>query len=173
MKNLILCLTLISSTNLLAQKKEHAHGHSSLAAHEHGTVKMAMAIEGKTIALDMDGPSETFLGFEHKAVSKADLLALKNAKELWNAELLGKLVMFDRGLDCKVNKATFEQVNHAGEHSEIEARAEITCAKDPKGSDLKIGLKDKFGKIKNLKLEIIGNQNKTLDIKKAIENVRL
>jgi hypothetical protein len=134
---------------------------------------MAIAVEANTIALDLDGPSESFLGFERKAVSKKDMQTLKNAKELWTTLLLVKLVILDPGLECKLNSATFEQVNHAGEHSEIEARAEITCAKDPKGSDLKIAIKDQFPKIKKMKLEVIGNQNNTLDLKKTIENVRL
>lgn len=166
----LVTFSLLVSASAFGQHKEH---HTSLGAHEHGTVKMAMAIEGRKVEIDMDGPSESFLGFEHIAQSKNDLLALKRAKELWNVEILSKLVMLDSKLNCKIDSASFEQTKPEGEHSEIEATAQFTCATDLKGSDMKIGLKDKFPKIKKLKLEIIGAQSKVIDIKKTIEHVKL
>lgn len=166
----LVSLSILCSVTAFGQHNEH---HTALGSHEHGSVKMSMAIDGKKVEIDLEGPSESFLGFEHKAKSKSDLQALQRAKELWNAEILTKIVMLDSKLDCKIDSTSFEQTQPAGEHSEIEASAQFTCAMDLKGSDMKIGLKDKFPKIKKLKLEIIGAQSKVLDIKKAIEHVKL
>lgn len=163
---------------------EHdAHKHHNLGAHEHGNVKLAFAIEGKSLDIDMDGPSESFLGFEHKPVSKDDQLAFNKANDLWTKEILTKLIMFPNNFNCRIDAANFHQ-NYEEEstgtkksslHSEIEATAKITCDGGSfKGSEVKIGLKDKFPKIKKLKLEILEeDKTKSLDIKKAIETIRL
>lgn len=174
MKIAFLLLT-VFSLNVFAAEKGHNshHSHKALSAHEHGHVVMAMAIEGKNIDIDLSGPSEAFLGFEHAPKSKEDQLTFKRAKDLWTIEILSKLVMFDSGLKCTVTSANFEQTTEEGTHSEVKAEAVIACQKDLKGSDVKIGLKDKFPGIKKCKMEIIGASTKTLDIKKAIENVRL
>jgi hypothetical protein len=46
------------------QKFAQKHSHS-LNAHEHGAIKLNIVIDGKDIEFEIDGPSESFLGFEH------------------------------------------------------------------------------------------------------------
>lgn len=167
--------------NAYAEKGHHKH---ALDAHEHGTVKLAFAIEDKTMEVDMEGPAESFIGFEHMPKTENEKLAFSRAQSLWTAELLTKLIMVDSRLNCQIDSATFEQISEApaaekkgkkaGEHSEIEAKAKISCkAAGFKGTDVKIGIKDKFPKIKDLTLEVLGTETKSLKIKKTIESVRL
>lgn len=156
----------------MAENNGHKH---NLSAHEHGHVKLAMAIEGNSVDVDLDGPSESFIGFEHRPVSKEDLMALSRAKDLWTKEMLTKLIIFPKNLNCRIEGSQFNQIFEAGVHSEIEATAKFICnGVLMKGTEIKIGLKAQYPKIKKLKLEIIDtDKTKSLDIKKAVETVRL
>lgn len=182
MKLTAIILSLLLSSSLMA--KHDGHKHHNLSAHEHGAVKLAFAIEGKTVDIELEGPSESFLGFEHKPTSAEDKKVLNSASELWNKDLLTKVIMFPSNLNCLIDYSKFIQNfeestetkgKKSAEHSEIEATAKLTCSGGTlKGSDVKIGIKDKFPKIKKLKLEIIdADKTKSVDIKKAIETVRL
>jgi hypothetical protein len=182
MKISAIIISLFLSSSLMAE--HDGHKHHNLSAHEHGVVKLAFALEGKTIDIEVDGPSESFLGFEHKPTSTDDKLAYNRASELWNKEILTKVIMFPSNLNCQIETSKFIQNfsdpaetknKKSGEHSEIEATAKLTCNGGSfKGADVKIGLKDKFPNIKKLKLDIIdADKTKSLDIKKAIETVRL
>lgn len=181
MKLSALLLSLLLSSSLLADQHEHK---KSLDAHEHGAIHLAFAIEGKTIDIELNGPSESFLGFEHKPTSKEEIATFNRLKELWTKDLLTNLFVFDSKLNCKIDSALFEQEfeesktngsKKSGTHSEITADAKISCADGNfKGTDVKIGLKEKFPKIKKLKLEIIdADKTKAVDIKRPIETVRL
>lgn len=172
MKTIFLAGLLISFS-AYADKHEHKHGHKSLSAHEHGTCELAMAFEGKKVSIELSGPSESFLGFEHAPKSKEEKLAMDRALALWNVELPTKLIMFDNKLGCTKESSSFEQTAHEGEHSEVMAKAVYNCTGSFAGTDVKIGIKDKFPKVKKLKLEVIAEKTKTIDIKKAIETVRL
>lgn len=169
-----LLLALLFSTSVRAEQDGHKH---SLSAHEHGLVNLAFAFEGKTLDIELQGPSESFFGFEHKPTSKDDVLAFNRAKDLWTKEILSKLIMFDGKLNCKIDSTSFVQEfeEKLKTHSSIDAEAKITCEGTPfKGNDVKIGLKDKFPKIKKLKLEIIdADKTKAIDLKKAIEIIKL
>ena len=62
MKISFIILALALSFQLNAN--EHA-----LGAHEHGSIKLGMAVENNLVELNIDGPSEAFLGFEYKLMS--------------------------------------------------------------------------------------------------------
>lgn len=179
MKSLLLTSALLLSTNTFA---DH---HGSLGAHEHGHVKLSVAVEGKVMDIDMDAPAESFLGFEYLPKSAAEKKTFSDSEALWSKNLLS-LFTLDKSLSCTVSGATFKQVveeheekpakghkKEAGVHSDIEAQAKITCNADLKGKMVAISVKKSFPKIKELKLDLIGTETKSIDMKKPVENVKL
>jgi hypothetical protein len=77
---LALTLALLSPlSHAAAAEKPHAHG--SLAPHEHGTARLDIALEDKTLALDLDSPAMNLVGFEHAASTDADRAAIAKARE--------------------------------------------------------------------------------------------
>ena len=54
----IALVSLLISSNSFSS--DHGHG---LGAHEHGSIKVGIAIEGSSAEIDIDGPAESFLGF--------------------------------------------------------------------------------------------------------------
>lgn len=186
MKNTSLVITLLFLSS--AAFAEH-HG-KSLGAHEHGSIKLGMAVEGKTIDLDLDGPAESFIGFEYLPASAKEKKILADAESLWTKQLLSKLVVLDAALGCTLSDATFKQIideeetkeaqaklkkgakKESGIHSDIEAKAKITCLKDLNGHTATVSLKKAYHSIKKLSIDLVGSETKSIDAK-SVEIVKL
>lgn len=164
---LVLLSTLLSSQ--IAQAEPHG---KSTGAHSHGSIKIEMAIEGKNIDIDIDGPAESFLGFEYAPKSNKEKKIWANSEILWKKELITKLFILDSDLGCTISEASFVQEIDKN-HSDIEAVAKINCTKDLAGQSLIIALKKHFPKIKKLTLELVGSEIKTIDIKSNNQTIKL
>lgn len=151
------------------------HAETALHAHEHGTLALDIAVEGKNAELSVDGPAESFLGFEYVPKTAKDKKILADAKTLWTKNFF-KLVSFDKSLNCKIQSAEFEQKvdeKEGGNHSDIEANAKIICQKDLAGSKAIVSLRKNFSHIKKLKVELVGSQTKSIEITKADQEIQL
>lgn len=183
MRTIIIVIAFI--TNGLASAGEH-----SLGAHEHGAITLGMAIENKTLDLDLDGPTESFMSFEYLPKTEKEkkvFLALKNK---WEKNLFD-LIRFDKKMNCKIVEATLNQVidqketveaqktikdkfkKEAGVHSDIEAKAKIMCAENVHGNEVVILLKKAFKNIKKLSVDVIGAEAKSIVITKEIESIKI
>ncbi|MBY0415091.1 MAG: DUF2796 domain-containing protein [Bdellovibrionales bacterium] len=171
---------LLQSTVLFAN--EHGKG---LGAHEHGSIKLDLAASEKTLEIDLDGPAESFLGFEYLAKTVKDKKTFEDAKTLWTKDLLTKLFVLDKKLGCKVTEVKFEQVvdsdedhkdehgkKEAGVHSDIEATAKIVCAQNLMNQSLSVAVKKNFPHIKKLTIDLVATETKTFDAK-AVEILKL
>lgn len=165
----------------------HAESHGkSKGAHVHGTIKIEMAVEGKSLDLSIDGPAESFVGFEYTPKTANEKKAWSDAESTWNKQLLSKLFILDKSLGCKIVSASFKQeveeadsINsreakkEAGVHSDINAEAKVTCSKDLAGQNLVVALKKNFPKIKKLAVELLGTETKTIDINSDEQTIKL
>jgi hypothetical protein len=154
MKYFIFFVLLISSFNLFAE--------TSLHAHEHGSISLEVGVEGKVAMFSIDGPSESFLGFESSPKTTKEKKVFSDAKSLWETKFF-ELVTFEKSLDCKLSEAKFEQVLEKGSsHSDVEAGIKVTCNQSLKGAKILVNLKKYFKNIKKLKLELVGNETKSI-----------
>lgn len=147
-----------------------SEGHA-LGAHEHGVVKLAMALELNKVDIDLDASAESLLGFEYLPKSPKEKETFAKLKLLWEKELFS-LMTFEKNLDCKVIEASLLQ-KIEGSHGDIEATAKIVCAKNLEGSDLQISLIQKFKKIKKINFDLIAEKTQTIQLKKAIEVIKI
>ncbi|MFA6238678.1 MAG: DUF2796 domain-containing protein [Bacteriovorax sp.] len=160
-------------------------GEHSLHSHEHGALKLGMAVEKNTVDIDMDGPAESFLGFEYapKTAKEKKLLADLEAKWTKNLEAF---IAFDKKLNCKVSEASFKQIieekeaaaskkdsKESGVHSEIEATAKVVCAANLAGSEVSISLRKIFTHIKKLSVEVLSGETKSVEITKPVQVFKL
>lgn len=161
------------SANVLAEGALHAH--------EHGTIVLEVGVEGKMATFSVDGPAESFLGFEYVAKTTKEKKVFNEAKKLWSKNFF-ELVSFDKALECKLSGDKFEQKvekedhkdhKEEGVHSDIEASIMVSCSKDLKGAKLLVNLKKHFKNIKKLKMELVGNETKSIDIKSDSFEVNL
>lgn len=175
MKKISLILTLlIMSSSVFA---EHHHG-KGLGAHEHGSIELDIAVEGKVIEVEIDGPSESFLGFEYRPVTDKEKKTFKDAEALWTKDLLAKLFVLDKKLGCTSSEIKFEQEleehdknekKEAGVHSDIEAKAKITCVQELKGQTLTVNVKKHFSKIKKLTIDLVATETKKIEASNSQE----
>jgi hypothetical protein len=97
---------------------------------------------------------------------------------------LETFIAFDNKINCKVSEASFVQVSEekeashkndkeSGIHSDIEAKAKLTCAGEINGSEVTISLKKVFSNIKKLSVEVIGKETKTVEITKTVQKFKI
>ncbi|NHN75737.1 DUF2796 domain-containing protein [Azotobacter chroococcum] len=135
MPRLLLALPLALLT-LFAQA-EDAHHHepgqeAALAAHEHGSARLNLALDGDVLEIEFASPAMNLLGFEHAPRSDADRAMLAAAR----ARLEQPLGLFGvpAAAGCQVREhslhgALFEPAEAGtSEHSEIEARYRLQCS---------------------------------------------
>lgn len=184
--SLVLSTLLLSS---MALAEDHHHG-KGLGAHEHGAIKLEMAVEGKTLEIGLDGPAESFIGFEYTPATAKEKKTYADAESLWTKDLLTKLFVLDKKLGCKVSDVSFKQEidaeetkeatallkkgekKESGIHSDVEAKAKITCAQDLKGQTVTVSVKKNYPHIKKLSIDLVGSEVKSIDAK-AVEEVKL
>lgn len=149
-------------------------GERALHAHEHGAIKFGMAIENNIIEIDMDGPAESFLGFEYAPKTEKEKKILSDLKLQWSKNL-DLFIGFDKKLGCKVTEASFEQIieNAGDSHSAIEATAKLSCIQKANGSNMTVSLKKMFKNIKKLSIEILGTETKSIKITKPVQIVKI
>ncbi|NOT79970.1 MAG: DUF2796 domain-containing protein [Bacteriovoracaceae bacterium] len=180
--SMIALVSLLISSNSFSNE----HGHS-LGSHEHGSIQVGIAIEGSSAEIDIDGPAESFLGFEYAPKTSKEKKIFKDFQTKWTQNL-ESMIAFDKQLNCKVTEASFEQEvekeevesktkanekKESGVHSDIEAKAKITCAKNISGSMLTISLKKVFKNIKKLTVEVVGADTKKVEITQAVQSFKI
>jgi hypothetical protein len=89
-----------------AATAEQPQAHGSLAPHEHGTAKLDVALEGQTLALDLDSPGMNLVGFEHAPASDADRAAVAKARVQLGAPL--QLFNLPPAAKCSVTRADLQ-----------------------------------------------------------------
>jgi hypothetical protein len=123
---------------------EHDHEHGSLGAHEHGVGRLNAALDGKTLALELQSPAMNLVGFEHVATSDADKTKVASARALLEQPLV--LFNLPKAAGCVVENQELESPlfgdtpdadddhdedakdEHHHDHSEIHAHYQFTCA---------------------------------------------
>jgi hypothetical protein len=174
---------------LLTSVQAFSHEHA-LGAHEHGSIKLGMAVEKNVADIDLDGPTESFISFEYLPKTAKEKKIFNDVKELWEKNFL-TLISFDKTLGCKITESSFKQIideketaeeqakikdpkkKEEGVHSDVEAKAKITCAKDLAGSEVQVSLRKHFKNIKKLNAEIISGETKSVEITKPVQSFKI
>ncbi len=186
MKLFLSTIFLLTSLSAFADKHGHDGHKKGMGAHEHGSLTLEVAVEGKQINIEIEAPAESFIGFEYVAKTEKEKAAFAKAETLWTKDLLTKLFIIDASIGCSLAETSFKQVaeehadshnkekkKHSGEHSEIHASAIVNCQKDLKGQTASIAFKKEFTKIKKMTVDLAGSETKTIQIKKAVEVIKL
>jgi hypothetical protein len=150
-------------------------GEHALGAHEHGSIKLGFAVEKNTVEISLDGPAESFIGFEYIPHTDKEKTVFNNAKNLWEKNIL-ELITFDKKLNCKITDSNFKQVIDQKEtsvHSDIEAQAKITCTGSLSGSEVHVSLKKHFKNIKKITAEILSTETKSVEITKQVQAFKI
>ena len=162
---------------------------ASLHAHEHGAVKVGIAIEKNVAMITIDTPAESLIGFEYKPKTKEEMATYDKAEKLWKT--MFDLVAFDPKSGCHVEESAFAQKfdepenskdravhtkqapKEEGIHSDIEASAKISCSAAIEGTSIKVAFKKYFKNIKKLTVDVVAGKTFTRDVINPVETIAL
>ncbi len=173
MRTLILifcCLSLPLTVS--AHKKKHDHGHDhhhehkhqhgdgqGLGSHVHGEVEISLVSSEKQLAVQLSGPAESFIGFEHEAKTDEEKKKIADLKERWTKNLF-EMFTFKSGVckpvapSIKISALQDKNGKTIG-HSTVNAEAVLECPFDLKGQSLTVKLRELFPRIEVLKIEAL------------------
>lgn len=153
---IIFLMTLLINTSAMAKK--------ALKAHVHGHAKLDMAIDGKTLYVELKSPAESILGFEHEPKSAKEKQTVKVIEMLWKTQLTSFFQLPQKG--CKVQDPEFKlgHLDHSDEghrehkheeHAEIKATGLFVCPQPIREGKIGVSVIQQFPKIKSLKVNAL------------------
>lgn len=138
----------------LACLPAHAAG-----AHVHGVATLQVGVEGNRLALDLTGPLEDFVGFEHAPRNEKQHAAVRRmAERLEKAELL---FVPAAAAGCARTAANHEIRSIDKRHAELSARIEFRCERPGSLSGLEVNLFDAFPHVKRVDVQVAGTKKQT------------
>lgn len=81
-KHIVSIATFAFAFFILANVSYAEQKGTSLDAHVHGLSQLTIAVEGEKVELEFSSPAMNLVGFEHKATSKKDIAAVKQAESI-------------------------------------------------------------------------------------------
>jgi len=119
--HLLILVTAMAAAPALAAETRSA------GKHEHGTAALDIAIDGNDLAIDLDGPAENLIGFEHKPTTPEQTAALAAALATLRAG--DALFLTPPAAGCQmISSASSPPAYDDSGHSDIEASWEFKCS---------------------------------------------
>lgn len=158
----------------LAQKQPPDEPNRQLGAHVHGSGKLGIALERRTLEIELEAPGNDIVGFEHTATTAEQKKAVSQARATLSKPLA--LVKLPDAAACKVTAAKARLVGgghshghshghaHAGakgkeaeQHSEFHAEWTFSCAKPDALTTIELGEYFKaFPRAEALEVTLVG-----------------
>lgn len=152
-------------------------------AHEHGALKLDVAIEGNKLTIAMEAPLDNLLGFERAPRTDGERKAA--------ADVLARLRSLDKGTplfaadaaaQCTLSKSEVQApVLEPGakpaakdEHADLDATYEFTCAKPDELRTLDVGLFDAYKRTQRIDVQVAGPKGQAkVTLKRPARKVQL
>jgi Protein of unknown function (DUF2796) len=134
-------------------------------AHEHGAVKLDVAVEGNKLTIALEAPLDNLLGFERAPRTDAERKAAADVLARLRSPDKGKpLFAADAAAQCTLAKAevqapTLEPGAKSAaqdEHADLDASYEFTCAKPDELRTLEVGLFDAYKRTQRIDVQVAG-----------------
>jgi hypothetical protein len=133
-------------------------------AHQHGAVKLAVAIDGEQLSIAMEAPLDSLLGFERAPRNDAERRA---AGELLTRLRSGASALFqpDGAAQCalvqaEVRAGVLEPAAKAAaaedDHADLDADYMFKCAQPGQLRKLELGLFDVFKRLRRIEVQVAG-----------------
>lgn len=144
-------ITFIAACTLSAGQL-YAEGTRELHSHEHGHVKLEIAIEKNKMNISLEAPGESVVGFEHVAKTDKQKAAVA-AAEKQLADPIALFVLPPKA-GCTVNSAKSE-LHQEGKHNEFEASYAFTCTNVAELKNMKTNLFELYPAIEEIDVNYI------------------
>jgi hypothetical protein len=152
-------------------------------AHEHGALKLDVAIEGNKLTIAMEAPLDNLLGFERAPRTDAERKAAADVlARLRNPNQGKSLFSADAAAQCTLSKADVQApVLEPGakpapkdEHADLDASYEFSCAQPAELRSLDVGLFDAYKRIQRIDVQVAGAKSQSkVTLKRPTRSVKL
>jgi hypothetical protein len=152
---------LLAGTGLLACLFAGATQVQAAGAHEHGVMRLDVAVEGNRVRVELDSPLHNLLGFERAPRTDAERqnteLALKKLRDG------AALFRIDGKAGCTLGKVDLRSAPlqlgqaakpAAGDHGDLEGSYEFNCSAGAQAAFLEVGLFEAFPQVKRIDLQV-------------------
>lgn len=147
-----------------------AHPAWAGKAHEHGVMKLDVALDGNTLSIALESPLDSFLGFERAPRTEAERKAAVDLLTRLRGPDQGKpLFTADAAAQCTLSKAevrapvleTPAKGPTKDGHADLEADYAYTCAQPAQLKTLDLGLFDAYRRLKRIDVQVAGPQGQS------------
>jgi Protein of unknown function (DUF2796) len=169
---LIIGLALASGAALAAGK-----------AHEHGALKLDVAIDGNKLTIEMEAPLDNLLGFERAPRTDAERKAAADVlARLRSPDKGSPLFAADAAAQCTLSQAEVQapvleadaKAAAKDEHADLDARYEFNCAQPAELRSLDVGLFDAYKRIQRIDVQVAGPKGQSkLTLRRPARSVKL
>ena len=152
-------------------------------AHEHGALKLDVAIEGNKLTISMEVPLDNLLGFERAPRTDAERKAAADVLARLRSPAQGTpLFAVDPAAGCTLGKAEVQApVLEPGakpaakdDHADLDASYEFTCARPDELRMLDVGLFDAYKRTQRIDVQVAGPKGQAkLTLKRPARKVQL
>lgn len=148
LRNLLILITAMAAAPALAAETRSA------GKHEHGAAALDIAIDGNDMAIDLDGPADNFIGFEHKPSTPEQTAAL--AAALATLRDGDALFLTPTAAGCRmISSAASPPAYDGSGHADIEASWEFKCSSPASLLWVEVQLFAKFPGTKKLATSVV------------------
>ena len=133
------------------------------AAHVHGLVRLDVAVDGKTLTLQLEAPLDSVLGFEHRPRTTAQrqagdalLRRMQDAASLFRPEAAAMCTPTRTRVDSQALQSGNAVADKEDEHADIEVSIEFSCLQPNQLTSVEVGLFDAFKRIQRIEVQVAG-----------------
>ena len=137
-------------------------GWAAGKAHEHGAVKLDVAIDGNKLVVAMEAPLDNLLGFERaprndaERKAAADVLArLRSGSGLFTADTAAGCTLARAEVTAAVLEPGYKAAGK-DEHADVDASYEFVCTQPAELKALSLGLFDAYKRIQRIDVQVAG-----------------
>jgi hypothetical protein len=152
-------------------------------AHQHGVLKLDVALQGSKLTITMQAPLDNLLGFERAPRTDAERKAAADVlARLRSPDKGAPLFVTDAAAQCTLGKAEVQAAvleptakpASKEEHADLDASYEFTCAKPDELRTLEVGLFEAYKRTQRIDVQVAGpkGQNK-VTLKRPARKVQL
>jgi Protein of unknown function (DUF2796) len=177
--------TFLGLTNGLALVFACAGGTAWAAgkAHEHGVMKLDVAVEGNRVTIAMEAPLDNLLGFERAPRTDAERKAAADVlARLRSPDKGTPLFTLDAAAQCSLSKAEVlapvlepgAKPAAQGEHADLDATFEFSCLHPGELRSLDVGLFDAYKRTQRIDVQVAGPKGQSkVTLKRPARTVKL
>lgn len=127
--------------------------------HEHGVADLGVALEGRRLSLELDGPMDNFAGFERPPRNAAERAALDRALERLRTP--EAVVRLPAEAGCSLASSELHNGfapgggDSKGGHTDLSAAYQFDCATPAALKRLEVRLFDSFPRLRKLRVAVV------------------